>query len=199
LLAQFFWHSGMDTLFPVESFLPQGFLYVQDFLKEEDEKHLLDVIRGIELHPMIFQGFEAKRKVASFGFDYSFEKRNLSKGKEIPSAFDAVIKKVANQMCLPSSAFAELLVTEYPAGSVINWHRDAPPFDRIAGISLQSDCIFKLRPHDKAKQGRSSIISLPVKRRSLYIMEGSSRSEWQHSIAPVKEVRYSITLRTLRN
>ena len=83
-------------------------------------------------------------------------------------------------------------------GSVINWHRDAPPFDIIAGISLLSDCSFKLRPYDKTKRKRNTIISFPVQRRSLYIMEGVARSEWEHSIAAVKQLRYSITLRTLR-
>ena len=41
--------------------------------------------------------------------------------------------------------FAELLVTKYPPGSVINWHLDAPPFELIAGISPAADCIFKLK------------------------------------------------------
>jgi alkylated DNA repair dioxygenase AlkB len=151
----------------------------------------------MNLHTFLFQGFEAKRKVASFGYDWSFEKRILSKGKDIPSVFDSLINKVAMYLNIDRNQFAELLVTEYPIGSVINWHRDAPPFDIIAGISLASDCTFKLRPHDKSKQGRGSVISLPVRRRSLYLMQGPARSEWQHSITPVREIRYSITLRTL--
>jgi alkylated DNA repair dioxygenase AlkB len=109
-----------------------------------------------------------------------------------------MIEKVAKHLGRNIDEFAELLVIEYPVGSVINWHRDAPPFDIIAGISLNSDCKFKLRPHEKTLQNRSSIVTVDVKRRSLYIMEGAARSEWQHSISPVKEVRYSITLRTLK-
>lgn len=66
-------------------------------------------------------------------------------------------------MSVTQDAFAELLITEYPVGSVINWHRDAPPFDLIAGISLMADCTFRLRPNDKAKQTRASVISFPVK------------------------------------
>jgi alkylated DNA repair dioxygenase AlkB len=81
---------------------------------------------------------------------------------------------------------------------VINWHGDAPPFDAIAGILLLSDCTFRLRPYERAKQGRSAIISLPVQRRSLYLMQGEVRRDWQHAIAPVKGLRYSITLRTLK-
>ena len=188
----------MNTLFPEISY-PDGFHYFPDFISAEEELALVEEIEKTELHTFMFQGFEAKRKTASFGYDYSFNKRAISKGKPIPAAFNTVIKKVANKLSIDNNDFAELLVTEYPEGSVINWHRDAPPFDVIAGISLLSDCVFKLRPQDKSKQNRNSVISFPVKRRSLYIISGVARTDWQHSIAPVKQVRYSATLRTLRS
>jgi alkylated DNA repair dioxygenase AlkB len=188
----------METLFLIEPAYPPGFLYFPGFLTEEEERELYEEVVRTELHSFTFQGFEAKRKVASFGYDYSFDKGALSKGKEIPPAFYPLIDKVARHAGMAREEFAELLVTEYPIGSVINWHRDAPPFDLIAGVSLLSDCNFRLRPHEKAKQGRRSVISFPVRRRSLYIMQGPARSEWQHSIAPVNRLRYSITLRTLR-
>ena len=188
----------MNTLFPVEPDYPPGFEYMPDFLSGEEEKMLYKEIRQVELHSFMFHGYEAKRKTASFGFDYSFDTRKLSKGKEIPAVFMPLIQKVAANISVPAESFAELLITEYPVGSVINWHRDAPPFDLIAGISLEADCVFRLRPHDKAKQGRGSVISFPVQRRSLYIIKGAARTDWQHSTAAVKQVRYSITLRTLR-
>ena len=187
----------MNTLFP-EILYPDGFHYFPDFISAEEELALVEEIEKSDLHTFMFQGFEAKRKTASFGYDYSFDKRAISKGKPIPAAFNTVIRKVANKLSIDSNDFAELLVTEYPEGSMINWHRDAPPFDIIAGISLLADCTFRLRPHDKQKQGRSSIISVPVIRRSLYIIRDSARTHWQHSISPVKKKRYSITLRTLK-
>ena len=101
-------------------------------------------------------------------------------------------------MSVPSASLAEMLVTDYPEGSVINWHRDAPPFEMIIGISLLSDCNFRMRPYDKGKRTRNAILSLPVKRRSLYILNGEARAQWEHSISPVKEKRYSITFRTLK-
>lgn len=189
----------MNTLFPIENFLPEGFDYHPDFITKTEEQKLLHVISSIELHALLFRGFEAKRKVASFGYDWSFEKRKLAKGKEIPTAFKFLIQKLADHASISENDFAELLITEYPVDSVINWHRDAPPFDLIAGISLLSDCIFKLRPHDKTKQKRNGVISIPVKQRSLYIMQGPARSDWEHSIEAVKQLRYSITLRTLRS
>jgi alkylated DNA repair dioxygenase AlkB len=188
----------MDTLFPIQPNYPSGFEYIPDFITANEEKTLMLEISKIDLRPMMFQGFEAKRKTASFGYDYSFDNRTITKGKEIPEGFKLLIEKVAQHTSIPTAQFAELLATEYPVGAVINWHRDAPPFDIIVGISLKADCTFKLRPYDKTKQGRKSIISFPVKKRSLYIIKDEARSDWEHSISPVKEVRYSITLRTLR-
>jgi alkylated DNA repair dioxygenase AlkB len=188
----------MNSLFPIDPKYPEGFQYIPDFITKAEEDNWYHEISKLNLHTFQFQGYEAKRKVASFGYDWSFEKRILSKGKDVPPSFHLLIEKVAKQLHLKFEDFGELLCTEYPVGSVINWHRDAPPFDLIAGISLMSDCIFKLRPQDKTKQTRTSIISLPVKRRSLYVMEGIARTDYQHSIAPVKEIRYSITLRTLK-
>jgi alkylated DNA repair dioxygenase AlkB len=175
------------------------FSYADNFITPEEELLLIAEIEKIQLHTFNFHGYEAKRKVQSFGYDYSFEKKSLAQGLPIPAGFDWLVKRVADYISTDPQTLAELLVTEYPVDAVINWHRDAPPFDVIVGISLLSDCVFKLKPHDKEKQTRKSIISIPVKRRSVYVIRDEARSEWQHSIAPVQTVRYSITLRTLRN
>jgi alkylated DNA repair dioxygenase AlkB len=34
--------------------------------------------------------------------------------------------------------------------------------------------------------------------RSIYLLTGAARTEWEHSIPAVSELRYSITFRTLR-
>ena len=189
----------MDTLFDIGPNMPDGFKYTPDFITAVEEENLLRDISALELHTFFFQGFKAKRKVASYGYDWNFEKRMLTKGKPIPEIFSCLIERVAKHLCVEKAAIGELLILEYPVGSVINWHRDAPPFDKIAGISLKADCVFRLRPHDKTKQSRRSIISHPVKARSLYVMQGPSRSEWEHSTSPVEDVRYSITFRTLKD
>lgn len=38
---------------------------------------------------------------------------------------------------------------------------------------------------------------LPEGSRSAYAMRGAARWKWQHAISPTKELRYSITFRTL--
>jgi alkylated DNA repair dioxygenase AlkB len=188
----------MEHLFPIPPKSPEGFSYIPEFLSIAEEENLFQEISRVDLRTFIFHGYEAKRKVASFGYDYSFEKKTISKGQDIPQEFQWLIQKVHRYLNLQNN-FAELLITQYPVGSVINWHRDAPPFDLIAGISICSDCLVRFRPHDKSKQGRKSILSIPVERRSLYIMQGPSRSDWEHSTMPVPAIRYSVTLRTLKD
>jgi alkylated DNA repair dioxygenase AlkB len=189
----------MNSLFSIPPELPEGFYYYPDFITAREEILLVDLIRKYPLKNMMFQGFEAKRKVISFGYDYHFDSRRLTEGIPIPREFIPLISKVAGRLNIPPGEFTKVLLTEYDTGTVINWHRDAPPFEKIAGISLLSDCTFKLRPYDKSKQVRAALRSFTVERRSLYLMEGVVRDEWEHSIAPVKSPRYSITIRTLRN
>jgi alkylated DNA repair dioxygenase AlkB len=188
----------MNTLFTVAPEYPPGFCYLPEFISAEEEAYFINICRQQELHTFRFGGYEAKRRVASFGQDWNFETQTLQQGNPVPGAFQPLILKVAAEVGTAPADFAELLVTHYPAGAVINWHRDAPPFDLVAGISLLTDCTFRLRPYDKAQQKRANIISFPVQRRSLYLMGGASRMDWQHSIAAVAHERYSITLRTLR-
>jgi DNA oxidative demethylase len=47
--------------------------------------------------------------------------------------------------------------------------------------------------------GRGGTLAIELEPRSVYVFAGAARSEWQHSIPPAKELRYSITFRTLRS
>ncbi|HYP14880.1 MAG TPA: alpha-ketoglutarate-dependent dioxygenase AlkB, partial [Bryobacteraceae bacterium] len=91
--------------------------------------------------------------------------------------------------------FAEALVTEYPPGAGIGWHRDAPPFGIVAGISLGATCRMRFQK-GTGPERVTSAAELPP--RSIYLLTGPARKEWQHTIPAVKQTRYSITFRTLR-
>ncbi|MDB5202970.1 MAG: 2OG-Fe(II) oxygenase [Ferruginibacter sp.] len=190
----------LQTLFDIEPRLPEGFTYQPEFISKEEEEHLLQIISSLEMKQMQFHQYEAKRRVISFGQGWSFTEQQLKEGPPIPSDFLFLIKKIAAQRSIDCEEIAQMLITEYPPGAIINWHRDAPPFASIAGVSLKSDCSFKLRPQEKEQQTRKATISLNVQRRSLYIMQGKAKTDWQHSTAAaVDQPRYSITFRTLKS
>jgi DNA oxidative demethylase len=82
----------------------------------------------------------------------------------------------------------------YPPGAGIGWHRDAPPFGVIVGVSLGTTCEMRFR---RGSGGRTAF-ALELRPRSAYLLSGDVRSNWQHSIPAVAETRWSVTLRTLR-
>jgi alkylated DNA repair dioxygenase AlkB len=95
--------------------------------------------------------------------------------------------------------FAEVLVTQYPVGAPIGWHRDAPPFEIVAGVSLLGACTMHFRPWSGAKEAAPRRrLEQVLEPRSAYLITGASRSEWEHHIPPARERRLSITFRTLR-
>jgi alkylated DNA repair dioxygenase AlkB len=92
-------------------------------------------------------------------------------------------------------ALQQVLVTEYAAGASIGWHRDKAIFGEVIGISLLSSCRFRLRRRAGTSWERVSFKAQP---RSAYLLQGPSRTEWEHSIPAVEALRYSITFRNFR-
>jgi alkylated DNA repair dioxygenase AlkB len=88
-----------------------------------------------------------------------------------------------------------VLLTKYPPGSTIGWHKDRSVFGEVIGISLLSPCTFRFRKKTGTKWERASIVAEP---RSAYLLAGPARTEWQHSIPAVEALRYSITFRNLK-
>jgi alkylated DNA repair dioxygenase AlkB len=87
------------------------------------------------------------------------------------------------------------MVTEYSPGAGIGWHRDAPQFDTVIGISLVAACRMRFqRGAGATRQTRAAVLDP----RSAYVLAGEVRWQWQHCIPAVKALRYSITFRTLR-
>ena len=86
------------------------------------------------------------------------------------------------------------LVSEYRPGTPIGWHRDKPVYGIVAGISLAGTGRMRFRPYDA--QDAEHTHTLDLAPGSLYVMRDAIRWRWQHSLLPVKTLRYSITLRT---
>lgn len=173
--------------------LPGGFVYRPEVLTRAEQDDLLDNISALQFRPVDFQGYRAKRRVADFGLHYDFSSRKTTAASAIPDFLVPTRNKAAIFAEVPSENLVEVIITEYPAGAPIGWHRDAPQFELIVGVSLAGSCRLRLKPINGGKI--SSVILEPG---SAYVMRGTARWSYQHSIAPVKELRYSITFRTLR-
>lgn len=174
---------------------PEGFRYHPDFLSETEEHALIDAITMLEFSEVRMHGVVAKRRVAHFGWVYGYESWRLTRGPELPGFLKPLRERAAHLLGCQPEELAEILVTEYPPGAGIGWHRDAPMFGpALVGISLGAACRFRFRR--KAAGGTESTTWL-LEPRPAYSLSGAARTQWQHSISSTKALRYSITFRTI--
>jgi alkylated DNA repair protein (DNA oxidative demethylase) len=189
--------------------LPPGMKLFDEFLSRDEETKLLTHLRDLDWQLVRFRGVVAKRRVKHFGLDYLYNTREVSAAAPAPEWMKFVIERAAQLMNVEAAALQEILVSYYPAGSGIGWHRDAPMFgDAVFGVSLLSDTVMKFRREldgavavgGVASSGRRKFETIPVllKARGAYIFSGESRWVWQHHITGVERDRYSLTFRTLR-
>lgn len=176
--------------------IPEGLVYVEDFLSEEEERALVAWLGPLEFESVEIRGQVARRTVRHFGFGYEYETRAVAPTEPIPADVLWLRDRCAGLADIQRESFAEMLTTRYPVGATIGWHRDAPMFGAIvAGVSLLSACRMRFRRVTKAERLAYDLTLAP---RSAYVLGGAARSAWQHSIPPVRELRYSITFRTVR-
>jgi alkylated DNA repair dioxygenase AlkB len=174
---------------------PEGLRYATEFVSAATEQTLISEIGAVPLQPFQFGQFEGKRRVASFGFRYDYDLRQLLEAEPIPAWLSDIVAAVET-FGGPGTSIRQVLCTEYEVGVGIGWHRDKPHFDRVFGLSLGSACKFRFRRPAGNTWERFMLETEP---RSLYMMSGPSRQLWEHSIPAVEALRYSITFRTLSN
>ena len=129
------------------------------------------------------------------GWTYGYESWRVEPGPPLPYFLLGLRARVAPLASVDAEALAEVLVTHYPTGAGIGWHRDAPAFGVVIGVSLLGTCRFRFQ-HGCGAARRTRTVTLGP--RSAYVLDGAARWQWQHAIPPGRMERYSITFRTLR-
>lgn len=178
--------------------LPEGMIYQSGFLSADEEAVWIARASALPLKEMNYRGFTARRRVASFGGKYDFEAHRLEPALPLPAELEPLRAKVAQWLGVAPEAFTQALVAEYREGTPLGWHRDVPDFEDVVGVSLLAECVMRFRPYPPREPKTSGVLKLLVEPRSIYLLRGPARWAWQHSVAPTRSLRYSITFRTAR-
>jgi alkylated DNA repair dioxygenase AlkB len=174
--------------------MPVGFRYAPELIDAAEETRLVAAFADLPFKEFEFRGFLGKRRVVSFGYRYDFNGGGLKAAEPIPPFLLPLRERAAAFAGLAPDRSQHVLITEYRPGTAIGWHRDRPHYEDVIGISLLSPCTFRMRGKRGAGWERAA---LRLARRSVYLLRGPSRDEWEHSIPAVEELRYSITFRSL--
>ena len=165
---------------------------------EEEELDLFSIVEALDFHTITMRGQTARRTVRHYGYGYDYESYGkLAPGELFPPWLMKLRDRSAELAGLEPRDLAQSLISRYPPGAPIGWHRDAPMFGaKIVGVSLGAASRMRFQ---RTVDGVRDVYELELPRRSAYVLAGAARTAWQHSIPPVKELRYSITFRTLKS
>ena len=176
--------------------LPEGLIYVPGFLTEAEERDVLAVLATFELQPYVLHDTPSRRLVRSFGLARVAGAYDVGPVAPIPVELDWLLERCAGLMGREPEELTQLLVSRYPPGAGIGWHRDALQFGDVAGVSLQMPCRMRFR---RGRPRAWQTAGLTLEPRSAYILSAPARTHWQHHIPAVTQERWSTTFRTLRH
>ena len=124
---------------------PEGFVYRPEFLSRDEEAQLCVWLSTLPFAPFQFRGYEGRRRVVSFGWQYDFNRSHLLKADDIPAELLPLRARAAALAGHAPQDLQQVLLNEYQPGAPIGWHRDRPIFAEVVGISLLAPCNFRFR------------------------------------------------------
>lgn len=175
--------------------LPPGLEFREEFITPQEEAVLLRHAEALPFAPFQFHGWEGKRETVSFGWRYDFNDARMHEAPPIPDFLLPLRERAAGFARLEPAMLEQALMIRYGVGAGIGWHRDRPVFDKVVGISLAAPCVLRFRRRTERGFERFPLRAPP---RSAYLLTQAIRDEWEHSIAPMDDLRYSITFRSRR-
>lgn len=171
-----------------------GLRYQGEVISKAEERVLLETLGGLDLTPFRFHGWFGNRKTQSFGWRYDFDDASFAPTASIPDWLQPVREKASAFAGLARGDFVQVLLARYDPGAGIGWHRDRDVFEKVVGLSLGAPATLRFRRRAGSGFRRAGLELAP---RSAYLLSGEARHDWEHSIAPGHELRFSITFRTL--
>ena len=156
--------------------LPEGLIYVPGFVTGAEERDVLAVLATFELQPYVLHGTPSRRLVRSFGLALVAGAYDVGPAAPIPAGLEWLRERCAGLMGREPGELADLLVTRYPPGAGIGWHRDGPQFGDVGGISLLAGCRMRFRRAGPAPGRRPDLPSSPGPHTSFPVRRGHNGS-----------------------
>lgn len=168
-----------------------GLSYIPDYITADDHNQLLDIIDGQ------IWSTELKRRVQHYGYKYKYKKRSVDTALYL-GALPNLVVSIAKRFYrdgLAEKEFDQVIINEYQPGQGIASHVDCVDCfaDTIVSLSLGSVCVMEFTPIKPSTGGtpvQQQKIPLLLSPRSLLILKGAARYNWQHGIAARKKDKY---------
>jgi alkylated DNA repair dioxygenase AlkB len=151
-----------------------GLRYVSDYLDPASHDRLFAAVNTTTwLHDPSGRGFQI------YGYSYHHTKGGIHRIDDLPDWAADLGKRLWRNGLMPYVP-DQLIANEYPSGTGIFPHVDAPFFDAtVVSVSLGSSCVMLFT---ESATGRVEEMFLAP--RSALVIAGEARDKWKHSIPP---------------
>ncbi len=174
---------GLEANLESDAIQIPGLTYLPHYITVDEQNKLINIIDQQEWSTKL------RRRVQHYGYRYDYKNGSLASSSylgDLPNWAGGIAKRLSDDG-LTTKVPDQVIINEYEPGQGITSHVDCVPcFGKtIISLSLGSSCVMNFT-HSQIKQ-KASILLLP---RSLVVMQGAARYEWQHSIAARKKDKY---------
>jgi alkylated DNA repair dioxygenase AlkB len=174
---------GLEANLESDAIQIPGLTYLPHYITVDEQNKLIHIIDQQEWSTKL------RRRVQHYGYRYDYKNGSLASSSylgDLPDWAGRIAKRLLDDG-LTTKVPDQVIINEYEPGQGITSHVDCVPcFGKtIISLSLGSSCVMDFT-HSQIKQ-KASILLLP---RSLVVMQGAARYEWQHSIAARKKDKY---------
>ena len=155
---------------------------LENFITEEQEKEIVS-----NLKPSKVKAGSGRNIVTRYGSKLPYKAR--VKSHIIPPYFLSICEQIGKVLGyeIPDS----VTVNEYMPGQSIDWHTDSLSSGPvIVVLSLISSAEMGLRDNTTKEN-----TTITLNTRSLLVLDGEHRTDWEHCIYPVQSHRFSIVFR----
>ncbi|CAH2260497.1 alkylated DNA repair protein alkB homolog 8 [Pararge aegeria] len=160
--------------------IPNGLKIFENIITAEEEKSYIKLFDwSLELDESNLKN----RQVKHYGYEFRYGSNDVDLhsplSEKIPQQCDALWEKLRSH-CIDFRIPDQLTVNKYSPGQGIPSHvdRHSPFGDTILSLSLGSSVVMDWRHHS------GKYVPLEVPARSLLVMQGEARYDWQHGIQP---------------
>lgn len=158
---------------------PDGLHGIDDYISPDEAATLLTHVDAAEWRNPF------KRRVQHYGYVYDYRKRHVDADMylgALPAWLQTIAQRLHADGWMPAPP-DQVIINEYEPGQGISPHVDCEPCfgDVIASLSVGSACVM-----DFSHIARDETHSVVLAPRSLLVMRGSARYDWQHGIAARK-------------
>jgi alkylated DNA repair dioxygenase AlkB len=160
-----------------------GLTYLPNYISNQEESELIALI---DAQPWLT---DLKRRVQHYGYKYDYKARriNLSmKVGDLPDWLSNIAKRLYEEGFFKEMP-DQVIINEYEPGQGIAPHIDCEPCfeDTIVSLSLASGVTMDfIHPIQNEKT------AIYLEPRSIIVLKGESRYDWQHSISARKSDTY---------